>query len=211
MNTVINALKWRYATKKFDATKKIPTQLWDKLEEALILTPTSYGLQPYKFAVVKNMDIREKLKAASYGQGQVTDASHYVVFLAKEKMDADYIHSYIEKTAKVRGVDAASLSGFEKMMVGDLVQGPRSQDSIGWATRQAYIALGNLMTAAATLEVDACPLEGLNPAVYDEVLNLKGTGYKTVCALALGYRAGDDGYAHAPKVRFDRKDLIIDL
>ncbi|MDD4972916.1 MAG: NAD(P)H-dependent oxidoreductase [Bacteriovorax sp.] len=206
---LIESLEWRYATKKFDATKKINEKTWECLEQALILSPSSYGLQPWKFIVVQNPEIKEKLKAVSWNQSQVSDCSHHVVFVIKEKMDEEHITHFINQTALVRGLDAESMEGYKKMMIGDLVTGPRSHVITEWATRQAYIALGNFMTAAAVIGVDTCPLEGIDPVKYDEILGLTGSGWKTVVACPAGHRALDDKYSSAKKVRFDTKDLII--
>jgi nitroreductase len=207
-NNLIQALEWRYAVKQFDATKKIPAQTWETLEQALILTPSSYGLQPWKFLNVQDKGLREKLRAQSWGQSQVTDASHFVVFLGKTAVSEKDIDSFILKTAEVRGAPKEALKGYRDMMVGDLVQGPRSKIAPEWAARQAYIALGNLMTVAASLQVDSCPMEGLDPAQYDEILGLNNSGYRTLCALALGYRSSDDKYATAKKVRYSKEQLI---
>ena len=206
---LIEALEWRYATKKFDATKKIDEKTWASLEKALILTPSSYGLQPWKFIIVQNQLIKDQLKAVSWNQTQVSDCSHHVVFVIKEKMDEAHITHFIEQTAKVRDMDASTMDGYKKMMIGDLVQGPRSKVISEWAARQAYIALGNFMTAAALVGVDTCPLEGIDPVKYDEILGLSDTGWKTVCACPAGFRAEDDKYASAKKVRFDASEVIV--
>jgi nitroreductase len=206
---LLESLEWRYATKKFDNTKKIDAATWSALEKTLILTPSSYGAMPYKFVIVQTQSLKDQLTAASYGQTQVSDCSHHVVFVAKEKMDTDHLRKYIDQMASVRGVKAEDLAGYEKMMVGNLVDKMTPEQSFKWAANQAYIALGNFMTAAAVLGVDACPFEGINPAKYDEILGLTGTGWKTVCACPTGYRASDDKYADAKKVRFDAKDLIV--
>lgn len=206
---LVQALEWRNATKKFDNTKKINSETWNALERALILTPSSYGAMPYKFIVVQTQSLKDQLTAASYGQAQVSDCSHHVVFVAKEKMDAEHLKKYIAQIASVRGTKVEDLVGFEKMMNLNLVEKMSDEQSFKWATNQAYIALGNFMTAAALMGVDACPFEGINPAKYDEILGLTGTGWKTVCACPAGYRADEDKYAALKKVRFDAKDLII--
>jgi len=205
---LLDALNWRYATKRFDATKKISTDTWQALERALILTPTSYGLQPYKFIVMTDPTRRAELLAHSWNQNQVVDCSHYVVFTARTKMTEADVDHLIQRTAEVRKVPAESLNAYRGMMLGDVVHGSRGKAAHEWATRQTYIALGNLMTSAAVLGVDACPMEGLVPAEYDRVLGLGDSGYATVVACALGYRAGDDKYASAPKVRFEASELI---
>ena len=202
------ALNWRYAVKKFDAQKKISPKDWATLESSLILSPSSYGLQPWKFIVVQNAQVRQQLRDVSWGQSQVTDCSHYVVLTYKKKMDESHIQKYVDKMAQVRGVPTASLDGFKNMMIGDVVKGPRAQVIDWWAQKQTYIAMGFLMETAALLSVDACPMEGLDPAAYDKILKLEGTGWNAVAAVALGYRHAEDGLQKAAKVRFDRKDVI---
>lgn len=205
---LLKALEWRYATKRFDAAKKIPADVWQALERALILTPTSYGLQPYRFIVLTNLEKRAELLAHSWNQPQVVDCSHYVVFAVRTKMSENDVDQWIERLAEVRKVPAESLTSYRGMMVGDIVHGSRGKASHEWAVRQAYIALGNLMTCAAVLGVDACPMEGISPPEYDRVLGLPDSGYATAVACALGYRAPNDKYAALPKARFDAAHLI---
>ena len=207
--TLLQQLRWRYATKMFDPTKKISDADWAALEHALILTPTSYGFQPYRFVVVADPAVREKLLPLSWGQRQVVDACRYVVFAAKESVNEADVDHYVEHIAKVRNTPVASLDRLKQMLIGDIVKGPRSQYQHEWATRQAYIALGNFMTSAAMLGIDVCPMEGINPEKYDEVLGLAGKGYKTVVAAAAGYRSPDCKYATAPKVRYAAEELFI--
>ena len=205
---LLHALEWRYATKVFDAAKKIPADLWHALEQSLVLTPTSYGLQPYKFLVVQDTAVRAALLPQSWGQKQVVDCSHYVVFLARTEMkDAD-VNKFMERQAAVRNTPVENLAKYRDLIVGDVVNGPRGKAAHEWAARQSYIALGNLMTCAAVLGVDACPMEGIVPAEYDKVLKLAGSGYQTVVACALGYRAASDKYASMAKVRFEVKELV---
>jgi nitroreductase len=205
---LLEALNWRYATKVFDATKKIPAEVWHALEQALVLTPTSYGLQPYQFLIVQDAAKRAALLPHSWGQKQVVDCSHFVVFTARTEMkDADAA-KFIQRTSEVRGIPLEKLNFYRDMILSDVVNGPRSKTAHEWAARQAYIALGNLMTCAAVLGVDACPMEGLVPSEYDNFLGLNGSGYKTVVACALGYRAAADKYAGLAKVRFETKDLV---
>jgi len=205
---LLEALNWRYATKFFDATKKIPADTWQTLEQALALTPTSYGLQPYKFLVINNPAKRAELLPHSWGQKQVVDASHFVVFTARTEMKETDVDKLIKRTTEVRKLPDGAFNPYRDMMLGDVVNGPRGKTAHEWATRQTYIALGNLMTCAAVLGVDACPMEGLVPAEYDKVLKLNGSGYATVVACALGYRAANDKYASLAKVRFEMKDLV---
>ncbi|MFZ3231756.1 MAG: NAD(P)H-dependent oxidoreductase [Pseudobdellovibrio sp.] len=206
--TIHNQLNWRYACKKFDPTKKIRESDWNVLAESLRLSASSYGLQPWKFIVVQNPEIRKQLLPLSWGQTPVTDASHFVVLTYLEKMTPEYITKFIENVAKTRGADVASLEGYKNMMIGDLVTGPRSEIINWWAQRQTYIAMGSFLTTAALMAIDTLPMEGLDPAGYDKVLGLEGSGYKTVAAIACGYRAENDKYQLAKKVRFDAKDII---
>ena len=203
-----SALQWRYATKRFDANKKIADKDWATLESALVNSPSSYGLQPYRFLVVKNADVRAKLREASWGQSQVTDASHYVVLAAKEKVDAAHIDAYLKRIVEVRGVTLESLAGYRAMMIQNLVDSPRAANLEPWAQRQAYIAMGFLLETAALLKIDACPMEGLDPGAYDKILGLEGTGWKSVATVALGYRHAEDGLQGAKKVRFSNEALV---
>lgn len=206
---LVEALEWRYATKIFDPARKIPADTWRALERALILTPTSYGLQPYQFLVINDPAKRAELLPHSWGQKQVVDASHFVVFTAKTRMTEADVDKLIRRTVEIRKLPAAEALGtYRFMMLGDVVNGPRGKIAHEWATRQTYIALGNLMTCAAVLGVDACPMEGFVPAEYDRVLNLNGSGYAAVVACALGYRSHDDKYAKLAKVRYDIKDIV---
>jgi nitroreductase len=205
---LLTALNWRYATKVFDGTKKIPDDVWQTLERALVLTPTSYGLQPYHFIVMTDADKRAELLAHSWNQKQVVQCSHYVVFCARKKMTEADIDHWMQRMSDVRKVPLDSVKEYRGMMIGDVVHGLRSKAAHEWATRQTYIALGNLMTCAAMLGVDACPMEGFIPAEYDRVLDLTNSGYASVVNCALGYRSEKDKNASLPKVRFDASELI---
>ena len=208
---LLKSLQWRYAVKKFDPRKKITPQEWETLEDALILSASSYGLQPWKFLIVQKPDIRKKLTPASWNQTQVEDSSHFIVFLVKDALDKAYIDQFIESISKTRGTPLEKLEGYRKMIVGDLIDGPRSKSIRDWAARQAYLALGNLMTSAAVLGIDSCPMEGIDPEKYDEILELKGSGYSTLVCLALGHRSDEDHHSKAKKVRFPKQDLIQHL
>ena len=207
-DTLLAQLNWRYATKKFDPAKSIPDSDWAALEQALILTPTSYGLQPYKFLILTNPALRAQLVPASWGQTQPVDCSHYVVFAARAQNTEADVDRYIARMAEVRGAAPEALAGFKKVLMGDVVHGARGQAALEWAARQAYIALGNFMTSAALVGVDTCPMEGFEPAKYDEILGLPAQGFRAVVACAAGYRAADDKYAELPKVRFPASELI---
>jgi nitroreductase len=205
---LLQALEWRYATKVFDATKIIPAEVWTALEQTLVLTPSSYGLQPYHFLIVQDPAKRAALLPHSWGQKQVVDRSHFVVLTARTDMKEADVTRLISRISAVRGMPAEVLQTYRDMMLGDVVHGARGKIAHEWATRQTYIALGNLMTAAAVLGVDACPMEGLVPAEYDKILHLQGTGYATVVACALGYRAASDKYAGLAKVRYPTSEVV---
>lgn len=205
---LLSALAWRYATKVFDPNKKIPADLWQALEHALALSPSSYGLQPYRFLVIHDAAKRAELLPHSWNQKQVVDCSHYVVFTGRTQMTEADLDRFLALTSRVRNIPAETLSAYRGMMMGDLVNGTRGKIAHEWATRQAYIALGNLMTCAAVLGVDACPMEGFVPAEYDRVLGLGNSGYASVVCCALGYRSPNDKYAGLTKVRYPTTDLI---
>lgn len=211
-NEVIhNQMNWRYACKKFDTTKKIREADWNVLLESLRLTASSYGLQPWKFIVVQSPETRQQLLPASYNQSPTVEASHFVVLTYKEKLDVEHIERFVDQNAKVRGVDVASLVKFRDMMVRDLVHGPRSETINWWAQRQTYIAMGSMLTTAALMEIDTLPMEGINQAEFDKILKLEGTGYKTIAAIACGYRSADDKYQFIKKVRFDLNDVVTTI
>ncbi|HCM43102.1 MAG TPA: NAD(P)H-dependent oxidoreductase [Candidatus Omnitrophica bacterium] len=205
---LIQSLKWRYATKQFDASRKIPEETWQAIEESLVLTPSSYGMQPWKFLVITDQALREQLVPHSWNQRQVADCSHLVVMLSETRVSAADVDALIARTAEIRGTPHEKLAGYRKIILSDIVEGPRAQYSGEWAARQVYIALGQLMLAAATLSVDTCPMEGFVPAKYDEVLGLEGTGWTTTVLCPCGYRSADDKNAKLPKVRFDAKSII---
>lgn len=212
MNTItpeslISQLNWRYAVKKFDATKKIPANTWATLEDSLVLTPSSYGLQPWKFFVVENADTRKKLLPHSWGQQQVVDASHLLVFAMKKNISPADAERLIARTCEVRSLPASALDGYKNMMVGSLTRSTREQID-AWMSRQCFIALGQFMASCALLGVDACPMEGFVPEKYDEVLGLGELGYHSIVVATVGYRANDDAYASLKKVRYSKEELI---
>ncbi len=203
---LLNQLHWRYAVKKFDKSRSIAEATWETLESSLVLTPSSFGLQPWKFLVINDPAVRTKLLPASWGQSPIVEASRLVVFTKKNAISVDDIDAYIARIIQVRGVSAESLAGYREMMVGSITS--PGFDMGGWTARQVYIALGNFLTSCAVLGVDACPMEGIEKDKYDEILGLKKSGYTTLCVATAGYRSLEDKYAAAPKVRFD-KQLVI--
>ena len=207
----MKSLEWRYATKVFDPSKKISDKDFQKLIDALILTPSSYGLQPWKFVVVENPQVREELKPHSWGQPQITDASHLLVFCKVQNVDEPFVDKYIQSTAEIRNQETSELDGFKGMMISNVVDGMSDKARNQWARNQVYIALGNAMTVAGALEIDACPIEGFSPEKYDEILGLKEQGLASVVVLPVGYRSDDDKYADLPKVRFGEDDMILKI
>lgn len=208
-DTLLDALRWRYATKVFDPAKAISEAEWKALEASLVLTPSSYGLQPYKFLVVTDPVLKAQLRPASWGQSQITDASHLVVFLARNSMSEAYVDQFVDRMAEVRGVAVGDLAGYRNLMVGNLVENKQGLNIPEWTARQAYLAFGQLMQTAALMGIDACPIEGLDPKAYDQILGLEGGDYRTVAVCALGYRSEADKYAGLPKVR-QRAELLIE-
>lgn len=205
---LLTQLRWRYATKRFDAIRTIPADTWSTLEQALLLAPSSFGLQPWKFVVATTPAVRQQLRAASWGQAQVTDASHYVVFAGLRTTTVEDVDRFLQCQSQVRGTPLESMAGYRKVLVDFLAKGWASKDLAAWNARQGYIALGQFMTAAAMLGVDTCPMEGIDMAAYDRILGLDGTRYTTLCGCAAGYRAADDKYATAAKVRFPLGEVI---
>jgi nitroreductase len=208
---LLSALKWRYATKSFDPSRKISDATWKTLEETLVLSPSSFGLQPYRFLVVKDSAIRDRLLPHTWNQRQIVDASHLVVFLARTSMTEAEIDAFLDRIVEVRGIPRETLQSYRGMMYGSLLS-PGSEARIPhWAALQAYIALGNFMTSASLIGIDTCPIEGFAPSEYDAILGLKDLGYASVVVAAAGYRSSQDKYATTPKVRMPAEHLIKTL
>lgn len=205
-DAVLDALAWRYATKKFDAARKIDPTTWAALEKAAMLAPSSFGLQPWTFVVVTDPTVRAKLRSAAYDQPQITDCSHLLVFCRRLDVGPKDVERYLDRIVEVRGVARESLSGFRDSMLGTIKsKGPEQSDV--WVSRQVYISLGIFLATAAMLGVDACPMEGFEPAKFDEILGLKAQGYASQVLAAAGYR-GDDPMAKQAKVRWTGESAI---
>lgn len=205
--TLLNALNWRYATKAFDTTKKIPAETWKALEETLVLSPSSFGLQPWKFIVITDQSIKDQLVPHAWGQVQVSQCSHLVVLAAKTSVDEAYVDSFLKRTAELRHVPVDSLKGYRDIILGS-INGPLKGNIPAWAKLQCYIALGNIMTSAALLGIDTCPMEGFVPAEFDKILGLEAKGLTAAVLCPAGYRAETDKYAHLAKVRFAVDQVI---
>jgi nitroreductase len=202
-------LNWRYTTKKFDPAKKISESEFGSLLEVLRLAPSSYGLQPWKFVVVRDVSLRSRIKIHAHGQAQVIEASHLIVFCALRSMDVEYIGKYIIRIAEIRGVERKLLEGYEQSMRGFL-KSQTPQEMSEWMTRQVYIPLGILLAECARRKIDACPMEGFDISGVDRDLGLKEEGATAIVLCAVGYRAADDRYAGLKKVRFETKELFIE-
>lgn len=210
MNDYIENLKWRYATKKFDPTKKISQEDLDILLDAVSLSASSYGLQPYKVLVVENLEIREQLRPAAWGQSQITDASHLIVFANRTNFGNELVDDYISNVGTTRALPTESLKGYAEFMKSKLL--PLSEDSKAvWTAKQTYIALGNLLSAAAFLKIDSCPMEGFDAQKFNEILNLDKMDLNASVLATLGYRSEEDTTQHLKKVRKSRVHLITHI
>jgi len=203
---ILDALNWRYATKVFDPEKKINSQDWDALEDSLVLTPSSFGLQPWEFVIVEDPAIREQLVESSWNQRQVADASHLLVIALRTDIDEKWVDHFVSRVEEVRG-DQGAFTGYRNMMAG-FVSGLDADGVKQWGKLQTYIALGQFMTCASMMGIDTCPMEGFVPAQYDEILGFEGKNLTTSVLCPAGYRANDDKYAHLPKVRFPKDQMI---
>lgn len=200
MSSMIENLEWRYATKKFDPDKKVPEKDLNTLLEATRLSASSYGLQPYHILVVSDPHLREQLREVSFDQPQITDASHLIVFASRANLDAPHVDSYLEQISDTRRVPVSSLQKFGEVLkskIGQLGEQERTQ----WAEKQAYLALGQLLAAAAELRIDTCPMEGFRNEAYNEILGLDEQGLHASVIAAIGYRSSSDPNQFLEKVR----------
>jgi nitroreductase/dihydropteridine reductase len=208
MKSIQDALMWRYATKKFDTTKKLTEEQVNSLLDAARLSPSWFGLQPWKFILVENPELREKLKGASYGQPQVTDASHFVVFAAKTDYTEVDVDAFIRSTAQAQNVTPETLAGLKGAIMRGFIA--NHKDNLApWAMNQTHIALGVFLEAAALSSIDATPMGGFDPNAYDEILGLKELGLHTAVVCAIGYRSADDEAATKAKSRFSFEEVVI--
>ncbi|MGB5700296.1 NAD(P)H-dependent oxidoreductase [Muriicola sp.] len=210
MNDYIKSLEWRYATKKFDSTQNISQNDLELLLEATRLSASSFGLQPYHVFVITDAEIRKSLKEVSWGQSQITDASHLIVFANKKNFGPELIDNYLSDVSEVREVPLDGLKGYGDFMKSKLVDLPADVKE-NWTAKQTYIALGNLLSAAGAMEVDACPMEGFEVEDYDSILGLDAKGLTTAVVVALGYRSKDDETQHYKKVRKTKESLFTHI
>ena len=208
--SLIEKLQKRAAIKNFDATKKLTKAQLDQLLDSVRLAPSSMGLQAYRILVVEDPEIREKLREASHGQAQLTQSSQVIIFAIEKEIDKDYGNYYLDLIAKTRGIGREHLAGFEQMVQGTIAS-LNEEQKISWSTKQAYIALGVLLTAAAEMDIDACPMEGFDAGKFDEILGLKKLGLSAVVIAPVGYRSDEDVYSKMEKVRRPKEDLFIHI
>lgn len=207
MKPFIENQNWRYATKKFDSSKKISTEDLNILKEAIRLSASSYGLQLYKVFLIENKDIREQLKEFSWRQSQVTDASHLFVFANYVDIQDSHIDNYIDNIAKTRNLKVEDLKGFADLMKTKIIGLSPNTKAI-WTSKQAYLAMGNLLNAAAELKIDATPMEGFEPEKYNEILGLNELGLNASLVVPVGYRHEEDYSQHYKKVRKSNEELF---
>lgn len=210
MKNTLDALSWRYAVKAFDPQKKLTEAQLDLLLEALRLSPSSFGLQPWEFIVVKDSKIREKLKAAAWNQPQITEASDLLVLAVKTTIDLSLVEKFFQSIVTTRNISMEYLAEYRKMVEG-FVTGRTPTELREWATRQVYIAQGVLLTAAACEGIDACPMEGFDSKQFDEILGLSALGLASVVCVPVGFRSAEDKYATLPKVRFPREEVVMEV
>ena len=207
MNNFIENQNWRYATKKFDATKKVSDADLAVLKEAIRLSTSSYGLQPYKVLIIENEEIRKQLQPVSWGQSQIVDASHLFVFANYTDIEDTHIDSYVDNIAATRGLNVGDLQGYSDFMKSKIVPMPADKKAI-WTSKQTYLALANLMNAAAELKIDVTPMEGFEPEKYNEILGLNALGLNASLVATVGYRHEDDANQKVKKVRKSEADLF---
>ncbi|WP_428225589.1 NAD(P)H-dependent oxidoreductase [Flavobacterium sp.] len=210
MSKFIEQQQWRYATKKFDATKKIEEADLEILKEAIRLSTSSYGLQPYKVFIIENPEIREQLKPVSWNQSQITEASHLIVFANYINLDETVIDKYIKRVSKIREIDEENLKGYSDFMKAKIL-GLTPEEQAIWTSKQTYLALGNLINASAELQIDVTPMEGFEAEQYNTILNLSALNLNASLVATVGYRHEEDQTQHAKKVRKSKEELFITI
>lgn len=210
MSTFLDNQNWRYATKKFDTSKKISTTDLNFLKEAIRLSASSFGLQLYKVIVVENPELRAKLQPAAWGQSQITEASHLIVFATETNIGSEQIDAYVKNAEATRNLPKGALSGYGTYVKGAVTGMPEDKITI-WTAKQTYLALGNLLNAAAELKIDATPMEGFDAIQFNEILGLDQLNLNVAVIATVGYRHEDDATQHNKKVRKSAQDLFITI
>ncbi len=210
MNSILENRNWRYATKKFDTTKKISKEELELLLEATRMSASSYGLQPYHVYVITDPNIREQLKPVSWGQPQITEASHLIVFANEIDFGEELVDDYLKNVSETRNIPSETLKGYGDFAKSKLIDLPQKTKE-EWSAKQVYLALGNLMQAAAELKIDTCPMEGFEAEAYNKILNLEGEKLNASIVLPIGYRSEEDATQHLPKVRKSNQELFTHI
>jgi nitroreductase len=210
MNSFIENQQWRYATKKFDASKKISVSDFEILKEAIRLSSSSYGLQPYQVIIVENSELRKKIQPVAWGQSQIVDASHLFVFANIINFGEEGIDAYLNNMIRTRGLSAEAVSGYGGFMKSKIVPLPQ-EDKNAWTSKQTYLALANLMNAAAELKIDVTPMEGFEPEKVNEILGLNQIGLNATLLAPVGYRHEEDATQFYAKVRKSNEELFIKM
>ncbi|MFL1896265.1 NAD(P)H-dependent oxidoreductase [Aquimarina sp. 2-A2] len=205
---IIESLQWRYATKKFDPSRLLPKEKIDILAQAFNLTATSYGLQPLRLVIIQDKKLQQELTKHSWNQHQVADASHLLILCIEKRVAETFITKHFENVKAIRNTDDTILDPFKQQLITSFRDKPK-EDITNWAAKQAYLAMGNLLTVCATEQIDACPMEGFIPEKYDEILNLSENDLSSVLVLPVGYRAEDDMFSKLQKVRRDMGETVI--
>ncbi|NUJ98090.1 NAD(P)H-dependent oxidoreductase [Candidatus Gracilibacteria bacterium] len=207
MQDIIQSLNWRCAVKRFDTNKKISDSDIETIKEILRLTPSAYGVQPWKFLIIKNKELRKKLREVSKSKAQVEESDIFIVFCSLRTLDEKYINKHLFNVSQTREIERATLDPYKEIILQSISSLP-PQEYKAWAEKQVYIALGNLLTSLACMKIDACPLEAINKERYDEILGLKEKNLSSSVACAIGYRSKEDTYSLLKKVRFDTEELF---
>lgn len=210
MSNFIENANWRYATKKFDTTKKVSEKDLEVLKEAIRLSASSFGLQPYRVLIIENPELRAKLQGASWGQAQIVEASHLIVFANITNFGDQEVDSYFDNLTNTREIEMEAVQGY-KDFVKNFVNTLPVDAKNTWTSKQTYIALSNLLNVAAELKIDVTPMEGFEPQKYNEILGLDKLGLNASLVATIGYRHEDDGLQHLKKVRKSEKELFLTL
>ena len=210
MNSYLESLNWRYATKKFDSNRSISEKDLNLLVEATRLSASSFGLQPYHVFVIKDPETRNSMKEVSWGQAQITEASHLFVFANKKTFGPELIDSYLDEVSHIREIPAEGLKAYGDFMKDKLIDLPEDVKET-WTAKQTYLAVGNLLSAAGVMEIDACPIEGFEPEAYDRILELENEDLTASVVVALGYRSEEDETQHYKKVRRPKESLFTHI
>ncbi len=210
MNNYIENLNWRYAVKKYDTERKVSDEDLKTLKEAVRLSVSSMGLQPYKVLVITDPEVRQKLRPAANNQSAITDASHLFVFANEVYVGKEHINAYADNIITTRGVTKESIAPF----VNSMEKYIESQDETNknfWTSKQAYLALNSLIITAAMLKIDATPMEGFNKEEFNKILGLDKMGLNATVVGAVGYRHKEDAFQHMKKVRKPENELFVTI